>query len=47
MTKTGKLTAFHSMEAKVAELIQESNEGSRSITENFAGVQALISVQII
>ncbi len=47
MTENNKLTVFHIMEAKVAELIYESNEASWSIAENLAGVQALILVQII
>ena len=47
MTENNKLTVFHIMEEKVAELIHESNEASWSIAENLAGVQALILVHII
>ncbi len=49
MTKTenNMLTVFHIMEAKVAELIYESNEASWSIAENLASVQDWVLVQII
>ena len=47
LTETNRLAVFHIMEAKVAELIHESNEASWSTTENLTGVQALILVHII
>ena len=47
LTENNKLTVFHVMEEKAAELIHESNEASWSIADNLAGVQALILVHII
>ena len=47
LTETNRLAVFHIMEAKVAELIHESNEASWSITANLTGIQALILVHII
>lgn len=47
MTHTNKLAEFQSMEARLAELIHESNEASWSFLITFAGVQALIPIPAI
>lgn len=46
MTKDNKMALFQIMEAKVAELIGESNDMTWCIADDTAGIQASIIVHI-